>query len=232
MKKILETIKIKWAEYLLEVIVITLGVLSAFALNNWNENRINRLEEGRVLRDLKEEIGPAITKREELILDVEKKRVRLAIVLDKLFSSPARTLNDIDCRSIWQITFETYDVPYLSVVEELIASGNISIVKNQELRKQMMGFRNQSKINLEKYLKRLDKIHTYPDEYSNLIFRSWEPLTQTSIFICDTPEMTKSKPFLAQLQTDRGRMMGLIFAARTELKFLSKMDSLLNKNNY
>ena len=39
MKKILETLRNKWSEYLIETLVIFLGIFGAFTLNEWKDNR-------------------------------------------------------------------------------------------------------------------------------------------------------------------------------------------------
>ena len=39
MSKIIEILKQKWAEYLIEIIIIIIGIWGAFALNNWYEQR-------------------------------------------------------------------------------------------------------------------------------------------------------------------------------------------------
>ena len=54
MKKIFKTLKKKWAEYLLEIIVIMIGILGAFMLNNWNESRKDKSEEIEVLSQIRD----------------------------------------------------------------------------------------------------------------------------------------------------------------------------------
>ena len=56
MKKILETLKQRWAEYLLEIFVITIGILGAYGLNNWNEDRKERILESKYLKRLQTDL--------------------------------------------------------------------------------------------------------------------------------------------------------------------------------
>ena len=66
MKRILSILKDKWPEYILEILVITIGILGAFALNNWNEGRNENLQRQELVRSI---IVDLKIKKEEILQD-------------------------------------------------------------------------------------------------------------------------------------------------------------------
>lgn len=56
MKRILSTLKEKWPEYFLEILVLIIGVYGAFELSNYGENRDRRRAELEILKGCKTEL--------------------------------------------------------------------------------------------------------------------------------------------------------------------------------
>ena len=53
MKKIIEVLRTKWAEYTVEIFVIVFGILIAFSLNTWNESRKLKQLETEALKEIR-----------------------------------------------------------------------------------------------------------------------------------------------------------------------------------
>lgn len=131
MKRILETLKRKWPEYLLEVLVITIGILGAFTLNNWNESRKDRIVEQEIIVQLLEEYQTNLTELENKI-DFRNIIINSSIDLLGYIDEPININKDSLIRKIAVIR---YDPTFDPIKNDLISSGNIRLIQNIELRK-------------------------------------------------------------------------------------------------
>jgi hypothetical protein len=75
MKKIIEHLRAEWFKYLLEILVITIGILGAFTLNNWNEGRKDTNREikfyNELLSDLQVNRREIAELRAELLVNIK-----------------------------------------------------------------------------------------------------------------------------------------------------------------
>ena len=134
MKAILETLKHKWAQYLLEIIVIILGILGALALDNWNEDRKDRDREKQLLIDLKNDLEKNITEYDRL-KQTREGQIRALEEIITLYAEPKRLLKNSYLDSLIETARvpTTFDAP-MGVINSIISNGDINLINNKEIK--------------------------------------------------------------------------------------------------
>jgi len=137
MKKILNHLASDWYKYLLELIVITAGILGAFMLNGWKESLDNRSEEVRILKGLKEEFEVNL-KEVERNIELNTMAVESSILMVELIRSaePFANQNYFDSLMYSSYMFGTFDAQ-TGLVEEVISSGKLSVLSDADLRNRL-----------------------------------------------------------------------------------------------
>jgi hypothetical protein len=173
MKRILETLKRKWPDYLLEVFVITIGILGAFMLSNWNDNRLNRKEEFRILSDLKREFLKN-KQSAELKLSQNIKSTKGVYHLIEL-NGKGNLFDDLnltDSLLAVAMSWGTFDAQ-TGVTNEIINAGKISLLRDSDLKNQLTGWGSQLMNAQEDYKARADHwvlvVMPYLGRYFNLL---------------------------------------------------------------
>ncbi|MBO3115438.1 hypothetical protein J4050_01685 [Winogradskyella sp. DF17] len=124
----------KYIKYAIgEIILVVIGILIALQINNWNENRLNTIEEQTILKALKTEIS-----ENQITLTKDLQRhtnvLRLLTELSDYIEPEPKLISDKRLDSLmfslgWLPSYN----PKEGVLNSVISSGKISLIKNTEL---------------------------------------------------------------------------------------------------
>ena len=141
MKRILTTLSQKWPEYLLEILVITVGILGAFALNSWNEGRQINQERKELIVDLIEDFEY----NHQLLVENKIKWSEAKIAsMDLYFEFIGHDEQRVSMDSLKDIAriffrFETFN-PNLTAYQTAESTGSLALLDNNALLEQFTLF--------------------------------------------------------------------------------------------
>ena len=127
----------KFSKYLIyaigEIILVVFGILIALQINTWNENRINDKQEIIILKALKTEIS----ENQVLLSSYVRQHSEVLKLLKELnahISPQPDEITDIKLDSlIYGLGWLPYYTPKVGVINSTINSGQISLIKNNQL---------------------------------------------------------------------------------------------------
>jgi len=126
MKRIFSTLSQKWPEYLLEILVITVGILGAFNLNNWNQWRNSMKQQEVYLNHILANLNDDQDQLKELFLIAQDVERRSESLIENFKSQQL----DIEyaTRSSGVLAIEKNFNGYRSGMDGLLNSGKLDLV--------------------------------------------------------------------------------------------------------
>lgn len=148
MKKILTHLANDWYKYLLELIVITAGIIGAFMLNSWNVDNKNRTRELQYLQNIRLDLQKDLELLHELRVFRNKKKEGAQRLIATINNNDITDLNQF-IRDVNTMLYERKFKPNNTTFLELSSSGNLNIISEDSIKLLMLDLTNNYAYNNE-----------------------------------------------------------------------------------
>ncbi|MCR9182836.1 MAG: hypothetical protein NXH73_07915 [Flavobacteriaceae bacterium] len=173
--------KINWPEKVIDFLIVIFGITIAFQLNNWNEIRKSELKERNYIQSFYEEnIDNETNLNNALSFSLSNKKnidTLIHIIQSKNYSD--RRIQTL-LQSMLQISNFT---PITTTMENITSSGEFELIKDIDLRKEIINSYNTHNTTLKLEGLLLDHLNDYviPFYFENIRFADSHPLDKDLI---------------------------------------------------
>lgn len=134
MKKTIQLLQSKWRDYLIELIVIIVGILLAIALNEWNATRKDRQKEKIILQQIHKEFLFNKEQLEEIVAFHQMTFDNCRKILERCpIDSKTVNLDSLQLYIFNSGMWSTYN-PSLGTIEALLNTSSFEIISDEKLR--------------------------------------------------------------------------------------------------
>jgi hypothetical protein len=114
-----------------EIVLVVIGILIALQINNWNEQRKDRVKEQVILKQLQEDYQSNLIQLEDKMVTREKILIA-AFQLLRAFDEPVGVVRDSVIKDLANIR---HDPTFDPIKNNLTSSENLRLIRNNELRR-------------------------------------------------------------------------------------------------
>ncbi|MBN7814575.1 DUF6090 family protein [Algoriphagus pacificus] len=121
----------KYLKYAIgEIILVVIGILIALQINNWNEDRKERIEEKALLRQLYSEFESNQSQLNDKITIRDNMISASLSLLDYIDYPEKRNLDSVNTHLVYTVMVPTFD----PIINDIISSGRIQLIQNNRLK--------------------------------------------------------------------------------------------------
>jgi len=161
--------EINWVYYIVELLVVFIGVTAGFVLNNWREENAEIRLEQKYLSSFYNDIVSDETTLDSLVFRTQKKVDNLMEVLKKTEIINESMSEDLANSIVLELLYFEWFSPTKDTYDDIINSGNLNLISDYELKEKVSSyysFLNEVK-NVEQYYKDHMKDYGFPILYKN-----------------------------------------------------------------
>jgi len=190
---------LKYTRYAIgEILLVMVGILLALQVNNWNNVRSERALEIKYLKGIKADLQVDLINLKTFIDDKELKYLSAAEILD--MDAP-QTIAELDALDsiIWNVFGWVRYNQSTNTLDELIGSGNLSLIKNDSIKKMIQNIK-QANISIQGSVEHMRREYDYYLYDRSAAIREMTPVIDIGESVKHRKRIKKSNLDEAQLK--------------------------------